>query len=630
MTSPGKMRLAASLVTLVWICLEVWAVGPTMRESDQASLLEGSVQLLVGDKDFRDNDSYNYDKQYLSYWVVAGWLKLRNPAGDTSLSIVREGNLLAVTLFSLALLAAVGSQRHWSGVQVAVLYGALFTPVLAFSGMFLSPNIISASFLLLLAVLLRPLPGKEGEDGRASRPSVGRAILTGLLAWAATAARQDAILLLPLLAMFTIREDSVRVLLQDRRVNAMIVGSVFAIVLGFLLSDGYAAVPRPFLVLPTFMAFIGGGLGALLLLLLAFAFTMAGRRSLYRLLLAGGLLLPLVFYSCVLYTPRHLFLPALAVLLTIFFDRGNEVWATISRRRVGQLVILLTLLGTIVPWIVGARMATFRQGAPVISAATLYPSTDGFWPMGAYGWFFSRLANGVAEPVDHNQRVFEAWSTVAPADLPRGEGVILSSGLVSYGTFHLALFDKKQAPGLEEAGFVLFDERTLGKRQRGVNATEGSNRSRLLSLLEKGRVRVVGQAHGERILLWTPGGGAPEPGVSLKLALHGYYGGNDFLLSPWGQGSWKVADLQGHRGLVAGRDREVLERIRGSLPETGEALELESSYDPEPWWVLPITAEKWDDLKDSGTEDTRGLWVAFGCLPAFMDVRSYAASGSKE
>ena len=618
------MRLAASLVTVVWICLEVWAVGPTMRESDQASLLEGAVQLLVGDKDFKDNDSYNYDKQYLSYWVVAGWLKVRNPVEASSLSIVREGNLLAVTLFSLALLAAVGSQRRWSGVQVAVLYGALFTPVLAFSGMFLSPNIISASFLLVLAVLLRPLPGKKGEGGEPARPSAGRAVLTGLLAWAATAARQDAILLLPLLAMFSIREDSVRILLRDRRVNAMIVGSVFAIILGFLLSDGSAAMPSPFLVLPTFMAFIGGGLGALLLLLLAFAVTMAGGRSLYRLLLAGVVLLPLMFYACVLYTPRHLFLPALAVLLTIFFDRGNEVWFAIARRRVGQLIIALTLVGTILPWIVGARMATFRRGVPVTSASTLFPSTDGFWPMGAYGWFFSRLANGALEPVDHNQRVFEAWSTVAPASLPRGQGAILSSGLVSYGAFHLALFAKEQAPGVEDATFVVFDERTLGKRQRGVNATEGSNRARLLALLNEGQIRVVGEAHGERILLWTRGEGAREPGVSLRLALHGYYGGNDFRLSPRGEGNWNVAELRGHRGIVAGRDRADLEGIRGRILETREPIELVSAYDPEPWWVLPITVEKLDELRRSGPAAKAKTWAAFSSLPEFMDVRSYA------
>ena len=108
MTRSGKMRLAASLVTVVWICLEIWAVGPVMRESDQASLLEGAVQLAVGDKALSDNDSYNYDKQYFSYWVTAAWFKLRSPSAEDSMVIVREGNLLAVTLFALALLSGGG------------------------------------------------------------------------------------------------------------------------------------------------------------------------------------------------------------------------------------------------------------------------------------------------------------------------------------------------------------------------------------------------------------------------------------------------------------------------------------------------------------------------------------------
>ena len=272
-------------------------------------------------------------------------------------------------------------------------------------------------------------------------------------------------------------------------------------------------------------------------------------------------------------------------------------------------------------------METFRRGRPVTSAATLFPSTDGFWPMGAYGWFFSRLANGAAEPVDHNQRVFEAWSSVAAGDLPAGEGVILSSGLVSYGAFHLALLAKKQAPSLEEAQFVIFDERTLGKRQRGVNATEGSNRTRLRSLINEGQVREVGKAHGERILLWTPGRGAPEPGVSLKLALHTYYGGNDFRLRPLGEGDWKPTELQGHRGVVAGREREVLERIRETLLETGGAEKLESSYDPEPWWVLSVSAEKLVEFEEIDSGAPEDMWVAFSCLPEFMDVRSYAGGG---
>ena len=631
MTRSGKMRLAAALVTVVWICLEIWAVGPVMRESDQASLLGGAVQLAVGDKALSDNDSYNYDKQYFSYWVTAAWLKLRSPSGENSMVIVREGNLLAVTLFALALLSVVGSQRRWTGVQVAILYGALFTPVLSFSGMFLSPNMISASFLLVLVVMLRPPPGRGADGEDVAQPSVGRVFLVGLLAWAATAARQDALLLMPLLAFFTVREDSLRALFQDRRVQAMVMGTGFAVVLGLLLSDGFAVLPAPFFVLPTFVAFIGGGLGALLLLLLVFAVTLAGGRSFYRCLVAAAVLLPLIFYGCVLYTPRHLFLPALAILLTIFFERGREVWSAIGRRRPGQLAILLTLLGTMGPWIVGVRMADWRQGALVTSPSTLFPSTDGFWPMGGYGWFFGRLADGAEETVDHNQRVWAAWSTVNPASLPGGEGVILSSGLVSYGTFHLALFGKEQVRRIEDAEFVLFDERTLGKRQRGVNSTEGSNRNSLLSLLERGRLQVVGEAHGERILLWTPGrpeAGPPNTGVSIKLALHKYFRGNDFRLSPWRKKDWNVDELRGHRGVIAGRDREPLEQLGRRMRQIGELVQLESPYDQDPWWGLPVTAEKWEKLRREPGDDPGDLWVGFGTLPDFMDVRKYAGSGA--
>ena len=110
------MRLAASVVAVLWICLEIWAVGPVMRESDQASLLEGSLQLVAKDRAVAANDSYNYDKQYLSYWITAAWLKVRMTGDERSMEIAGEGNLLAITLYALALLAAVGARKRWSGV----------------------------------------------------------------------------------------------------------------------------------------------------------------------------------------------------------------------------------------------------------------------------------------------------------------------------------------------------------------------------------------------------------------------------------------------------------------------------------------------------------------------------------
>ena len=627
------MRLAASIVAVSWICLEIWAVGPVMRESDQASLLEGSLRLIAKDRAVAANDSYNYDKQYLSYWITAAWLKVRLAGDQRSMEIVREGNLLTITLFSLALLAAVWTRKRWSGVQVAALYGALFTPVLSFSGVFLSPNMLSASFLLLLAVMLRNDRGTSERPTSRGAQSRVRVCLVGILAWAATATRQDALLLMPLLALFAAQEESVRATLRDQRIQAMIIGTVFAIILGLLLSEKFAVLPAPFFVLPTFFAFVGGGLGALLLLVIIFAIGLVSKGSFFRAFMALSVLLPLIFYGCVLYTPRHLFLPALAILLTLFSDRGRDCWNSLAQRRWGRLAVLITLLGTALPWVFGVRMAGWKQATVVTSAPTLYPSTDGFWPMGSYAEFLGRLANGAKDPVDHNQRVWGAWSKITPEDLPPGKGAVLSSGLVSYGAFHLALFGREKASSVRDADYVLFDERTLGKRQRGVNATEGSNRSTLLSLLGKGHLRPLGGDMGERVFLWTRGmkptlDRQPDHGVSIKLALHDYFNGNDFMVRPWGEERWKLKELSGHRGVVVARERSALERLAGSLDDLRDLKEYGNSYDPATWWTVPITARQWNSLAEGSVPGMKNLWVAFGALPNFMDVGKYAGAGS--
>ena len=235
--------------------------------------------------------------------------------------------------------------------------------------------------------------------------------------------------------------------------------------------------------------------------------------------------------------------------------------------------------------------------------------------------------------MDHNQRVWGAWSKIAPEDLPPGKGAVLSSGLVSYGAFHLALFGRKKASSVRDADYVLFDERTLGKRQRGVNATEGSNRSTLLSLLGKGHLRPLGGDMGERVFLWTRGmkptlDRQPDHGVSIKLALHDYFNGNDFMVRPWGEERWKLKELSGHRGVVVARERSALERLAGSLDDLRDLKEYGNSYDPATWWTVPITAREWNSLAEGSVPGMKNLWVAFGVLPNFMDVGKYAGAGS--
>ncbi|MDE0595123.1 MAG: hypothetical protein OSB65_07750 [Roseibacillus sp.] len=611
-------RLGAVLVTAFWVSLALWSTGPTMRESDQASLLQGAMN-LVRNQDWIQNPSYNYDKQYLSYWVIAAWVKVRGIDKETGTleRLVHEGNLAAIGLFSLALMALVLSQRRWSWVQVGVLTCVLFSPVVAFTGVLLSPNMISAAWLLLLVVFLRV------DSDREPVTSPLRIGLVGLLAWAATAARQDVILVIPLLALLAVPGKSLREFLGSRVFWAMAFGCLAAVALGSVLGATHTSLPKPFFVLPTFVTYLVGGLGMLLVLLFCFAGVEAWSRSWRGIMLGFAVILPLLFYACLLYTPRHLFIVALGLLSTVFFPRGWDCWATLGKRRVGRTVLFVALVGTILPWVVGVRMSSWEGGGLVARSSTLYPTADGFWPLGAYAWFYQRLGQAGERPLDHNQEVWKAWSQVDPADLPKGKGAVVSSGLVSYGLLAMAWWELPRAESWEDADYVLFDDRTLAKSQRGVDGFDGPNRRWATDLLSGGKVSTVGEAEGRRILLWVNAPQtAPDPSVSVTMALSSHFGGNDFLLSRPGRFNWPDDQLEGHRGAVVARDPEVLREVKSRLGIAIAPTRLATAYDPEPWWNLSVPGEDLRRLREEMPERTR-LWLAVGKLPEFMDVREY-------
>lgn len=611
-------RLGAVLVTAFWVSLALWSAGPAMRESDQASLLQGAMN-LVRNQDWIQNPSYNYDKQYLSYWVIAAWVKVRGIDKETGTleGLVHEGNLAAIGLFSLALMALVLSQRRWSWLQVGVLTCVLFSPVVAFTGVLLSPNMISAAWLLFLVVFLRVDVDREPV---ASPMRIG---LVGLLAWAATAARQDVILVVPLLALLAVPGRSLREFLASRVLWAMVLGCLVAVALGSVLSATQTPLPKPFFVLPTFVTYLAGGLGMLLVFLFCFAGGEVWSRSWRGIMLGLAVILPLLFYACLLYTPRHLFIVALGLLSTLFFPRGWDRWAALGKTRVGRTVLFVALVGTILPWVAGVRMSSWQSGSPVARSSTLYPTADGFWPLGAYAWFYQRLGRAGESPLDHNQEVWKAWTQVHPADLPTGKGAVVSSGLVSYGLLAMAWWELPRAESWEDADYVLFDDRTLAKSQRGVDGFEGPNRRWATDLLSRGKVRIVGEAEGRRILLWVNGPqSSPDPSVSVTMALSSYFGGNDFLLARPGRFNWTDDQLEGHRGAVVARDPKVLREVKSRLGIALAPTRLATAYDPEPWWNLSVAGEDLRRLCEEMPERMH-VWVAVGKLPEFMDVRDY-------
>ena len=145
-----------------------------------------------------------------------------------------------------------------------------------------------------------------------------------------------------------------------------------------------------------------------------------------------------------------------------------------------------------------------------------------------------------------------------------------------------------QALSLDEADFVLFDDRTITKRELSVDRLEHPGQSLAGMLLSKGCIKVVGKAQGRSILLWTPEEDAPavDEAVSLRVALSETAGGNDFRLAPWHSADWKRRDLRGFRIVLAARSTEALEGCfwEGSV-SPGASL-ITSVYDDKPWSVV--------------------------------------------
>lgn len=607
-------RILAIVIAAVWVVAALWATDGQMRESDQASLLEGALELARDPGAWTGNSSYNYARQYGSYWLLASGLRVGGALepGVGLERIVRLGNIIAAAAFGAALLVVVATQRVWRWWTVAILGIVVLTPVFAFTGFLLSSNVFSAAFLFLLAIVLR-YPGWWSTG------------VCFLLAFAATACRVDAALLMPLLALLALRPGSLRDSLRSTHLWALAGGSSLSIVLGMLLRTESQPLPEAFFVLPTFGAYLVFGLGGLVLAVVAFSGHLVRSRQWGLAGIGLAVLVPLLFYSQFLYTPRHLFATAIAILLTVLLPRGVEAWQQVVASRSGRLLVCAALLGTIIPWLVGVRVTSWTSGRPVARHATLFPSTDGFWPLGAYASFYHRLAHASRRPVDHNQEVWAAWSD-PELELPSaGKGAITSSGLTSYASLAMAYHGRETVEESAGADYVLFDDRTLSKVHLGVNLTRTSaSRDAQKLILQRGS-RVIGKGLGRRSVVATDPGAERhhDDGVSLRLVLSQVYRGNDFRLARWEESDWwRSLPWDGHKVVVATRDATELEELAEEFGMEARPERMASAYDPREWWVLEVGPGDLARLDERLASES--VWVACSTLPKFMDVGSYS------
>ena len=578
-----KKRALNGISALIYAIFVLLMVGPIMRESDQASLLRGSVE-LSRDGNVVGRSFYNYERQYGTYWVLAPFIKSCGLAKKSASldSLVRLGNLVASSVFLVGLTALLllrGASSFW---ELSAYFIVLSAPVIALSAPLLSSNIISAGFLCGAVVLL---------SGRSSLLSdVG----CGLLAFCSVAARADAVLLFPALSLLSAKELKLSTLLGERRLWVLFLSSVLALLLGSIVSEAEVPSYKGFFQAKIFIAYFVFGLGATGLLLLLFCGEILKRSAkvdweerVLLWLLAVAMVLPILFYGRILFSPRHLMTCALIVLTALTFPRGRGFLTSALSGRIGRCIFLFLLFCSIVPWVVGLRLSSLSSGSLTLSEPTVFPSADGYWPMGAYGRFTWWLKNADSYEIDHNQRVWNAWK-VCKADWEADKFFVVGSGLASYGKFVITAREG-QIVERKLATVSLIDSRGVTKERVNVSGSRGDTH-RLFIEKEPFGVGVLGRGNWEKVFYSSRRETELDESWQIRQTLSKSGHGNDYVL-----------------GNI---DSNWLELKGGGIFSW-------LFYDGQN--VIEVEAGKWGWKK--APESTK--WIARSALPRFMSIREF-------
>jgi hypothetical protein len=420
------LRNSEEMRGAVWIALIVlWNVafvvplfGPLLHESDQASLLEGSVVIAQTDR-VVGQPFYNYDKQFGSYWIVATALKSLGTKPDPH-DVVMVGNAVSIVFFNAGLLLLVFSLA--APVVVFLLGCLLFAPALAIHAPFLAGNYLSAFFIFAQFIALK---------------KTNSLVLPVLLAFCATGCRADAVMAQPIVLWATTRADTLAGWIRDKRLWGCIAAAAVALLLGKSITSAGAEYSSPLALFLNWKISVGysifglgAGIGILLLCLVALG--REGRRlKTTGFVLAGlfGLLLPFAYYTVNLYSTRHWTVALVALMCFVASGRGARLLSkTLFASRLRSAVFTLLALCAILPVFFGLRLSPHAFPRLTLSRPTLVPSADGLIPLGAYlsySWGWNRPHRQIP---DHNQAT---WLAALAADFGQSRVHLLVSPLAS-------------------------------------------------------------------------------------------------------------------------------------------------------------------------------------------------------
>ena len=542
-------------ILAIFILLVCLGSSNLMRESDQASIIDGAYQLSNGGS-LVGRTFYNYDMQYISYWILGAvywFLDLCDlPASpDLLVKLVGVGNAVAAFCFVIGVVTLVLNLNRFNWWKCLLLSMGLFSPVILYSAPLLSPAIISAGFLLILGVSLN------------KRASLFIDIIAMVLAFLAVGSRMDAVLAMPFLAFFAVKGDLVPDLFKTRRIWFVGVGSLLAIAVGKWIYPFAQHEPNPFFNAPLYLAYLvfglNGVLWAVIFLVVAIIRKFLKTKEVLWALSAVAVILPMLYYSAYFFSPRYLILLVVILLLSLQFKRGQDLWSDFMKQKWARVLLCLAAAHSIVALFIGIGMSSKKSGSLVVGNPTVFPTADGHWPMGSNLFFFKKLAQADDTPIDHNQRIWNAWCSVEPALVSGISPAIRSNGLLSLGRLW---FSVNGLDSLKQGGpnnLYIVDGRSLMKS----NVKQGGayNPRHDIDISGSETVQQIGFYRGESIFLVN--------------------GNSSGRASEW-------ADLELFKKLNEGDDLVILEHNKISQKST-EAITTSGSH--EWFFIVPIDLE---------------------------------------
>jgi len=467
--SPTCRYWGIILLTVLAILWIVPGIGAIMHESDQAAALDGSWKIALGAGGGPGSDFYNYDKLFLTYWLVGAVLWVARLVVHSP-NVLLLGNAVS-SLVLWSSLAIVLRKMRWNAVSAMIVGAITLAPAYLMHAPYLAPAFISAGCIMALYAVIRH---------SATNRSAGRIALAAALAFCAVGSRADAVLLMPFLVWLTLAPLS-RPLAFLRRplFYALLAASVAALAFGKWLqphNDLYGNPPA--FQLKVFAAYCVFGLGGASLIILWIVMhgldQMRRTRNLWRRFgWAFGLLayaIPFAFYASSLLSTRYWTAGLTATLLFCVSRRGRALLLGHTANRLARGVATAAFVCAIVPLFIGVQMPFPSRPRLVLRDATVFPSADGMLPMGAYLAFdFLPLPPPDTGIHDHSQAI---WLAARDADFQADETgtvPILDTPMADIVELGALMQGKKVSRLKQEAQSFYADSRSLIKWSGGID-----------------------------------------------------------------------------------------------------------------------------------------------------------------